>query len=304
MAYHAGVLRALEREAGIKAGDADLIVGTSAGSVMAAYLRSGFDADSLWEMALGTHPILEEFGETPTKRRSATAFTPAFHNGSELVSRVIGSGFVAMRSFARLPVPRLPEFLHPLFYAGLFTMERAHERFDQDFAEVWPTSALAICAVDLASGRRSIFGPTTSALTLPEAVVASCSIPGFYSPLRKDGVTYVDGGVHSPTNLDVAARFGCDLIIGIAPMAYDPQLDIPLGRRLARRIGHRSLHNEAAMARARGAEVLLIRPSDEDVRVQGINLMRASGAEAIAYTAYESTCRLLATDRFSLALGN
>lgn len=304
MAYHAGVLRALEREAGFKPQDADLIVGTSAGSVMAAYLRSGFDPDSLWELALGTHPALESFGSTPTERRAASAFTPSFSSGGELVSRAIGSSFVTLRSFARIPFPKLPEVLHPLLYAGLFTMDRAHAQFDVDFPTGWPSNALAICAVDLVSGRRTIFGPSESELTLGEAVVASCSIPGFYSPLRVNGKTYVDGGVHSPTNLDVAARFGCDLIIGVAPMAYDPELDVPVGSRLVRRIGHRSLHNEAAMARARGAEVLLIRPDEEDVRVQGKNPMRASGAEAIARSAYESACRLISTDRFALALGN
>jgi NTE family protein len=302
MAYHAGVLRALARQAGILPVDVDLIVGTSAGSVMAAYLRSGFDTDSLWEMALGTHPALESLGRTATERRAATAFTPAFSNGSELMSRAIGSSFVTMRSFARIPIPRLPEVLHPLLYAGLFTMDRAQERFAVDLSPIWPTARTAICAVDLGNGRRTVFGPDDSSLSLADAVTASCSIPGFYTPLRAEGKTYVDGGVHSPTNLDVAARFGCDVIIAVAPMAYDPNRDIPIGRRLIRRIGHRSLHNEAVMARARGADVLLIRPSEEDVRVQGINPMRASGAEQIALSAYESTCRLLDTDRFSLIL--
>ncbi len=302
MAYHAGVLRALEQQAGLSIDDLDLIVGTSAGSVMAAYLRSGFTIDELWTMALGTHPNLEPLGDTPTQRRAATAFTPAFRNGSELASRVIGSSFVAVRSFARVPIPRLPEVLHPLLYAGLFTMERAQERFDTDFSPTWPTAEIAICAVDLGSGRRTVFGPTSSDLSLAEAVVASCSIPGFYTPLKAEGRTFVDGGVHSPTNLDVAARFGCDVIIAVAPMAYDPDMDVPIGRRLTRRIGHRSLRNESLMARARGAEVLLIRPSDTDVRVQGVNPMRASGADEIAHTAYESTCRLLSEDRYRLVL--
>lgn len=302
MAYHAGVLRALEREAGLRPSDIDLIVGTSAGSVMAAYLRSGFTVDELWTMALGTHPVLEGLGSTPTERRAATAFTPAFSNGSEFVSRAIGSTFVAVRSFARVPIPRLPDVMHPLLYAGLFTMDRAQERFDLDLSPTWPSGEIAICAVDLGSGRRTVFGPATSDLTLAEAVTASCSIPGFYSPLKAEGRTFVDGGVHSPTNLDVAARLGCEVIIAVAPMAYDPELEVPLRRRLTRRIGHRSLRNESLMARARGAEVLLVRPSDADVRVQGVNPMRASGADEIAHTAYESTCRLLAEDRFRLVL--
>jgi NTE family protein len=302
MAYHAGVLRALEQHAGIIPGEVDLLVGTSAGAVMAAYLRSGFSVDALWSMVRGTHPALEELGRTPEERRAATAFSPAFRNGSEFLTRAIGSSFVTLRSFARIPIPRLPDALHPLLYAGLFTMDRAQQRFELDLAGEWPIQRTAICAVDLGNGRRTVFGPNASPVSLADAVTASCSIPGFYSPFKSDGKTYVDGGVHSPTNLDVAARFGCDVIITIAPMAYDPNVDIPVGRRLIRRIGHRSLHHEAIMAKARGAEVLLIRPDAEDVRVQGINPMRASGAEAIALAGYESASRLLASDRFSLAL--
>jgi len=56
LAYHAGVLRALEVEAGFSPDDAELIVGTSAGSVMGAYLRTGMTTQDMWLLALGQHP--------------------------------------------------------------------------------------------------------------------------------------------------------------------------------------------------------------------------------------------------------
>src|SRR3954452_22290698 len=59
LAYHAGVLRALEELGGFRPADADLIVGTSAGSVAGAYLRSGWSTEDFWQLALGTHPELE-----------------------------------------------------------------------------------------------------------------------------------------------------------------------------------------------------------------------------------------------------
>jgi predicted acylesterase/phospholipase RssA len=55
LAYHAGVLRALEH-AGVVPDDADLIVGTSAGSVAGAYMRSGWSTEELWQIALGSPP--------------------------------------------------------------------------------------------------------------------------------------------------------------------------------------------------------------------------------------------------------
>jgi NTE family protein len=300
IAYHAGVIRALERHSDLRIAEVDLIVGTSAGSVAAAYLRSGYSAEELWDLALGIHPLMEALGETPADRRAATAFTPAFATPGQFV----GASVSLARSFARLPSPRVPERLHPYISGGLFTMERAAERFRADLGKTWPTQKTAICAVNLGTGSRTVFGPLDSPISLSDAVVASCSIPGFYVPMRSGGQTYVDGGVHSPTNVDVAARNGCELIIGVAPMAYDPEADIPSWTRIARRIGHGSLRNEARLARARGSEVLLIRPGANDVAVQGINLMRASGGEEIAQTAYESVSRLLETDRFKMALND
>ncbi len=302
LAYHAGVLRALDRHSGLTPTRVDVVVGTSAGSIAAAYLRSGYSADELWQLALGTHPAMEALGSTPSERRAATAFTPSFATPSQFVGRVMGAGLAVVRSVARLPTPRVPERLHPLLNGGLFTMERAAQRFDADLVTGWPSEETAICAVDLGSGRRTVFGPDESPVSLSDAVVASCSIPGFYVPKRTGGRTYVDGGVHSPTNLDVAARLGCDLIVGVAPMAYDPNDDVAPWVRVARRIGHGSLRNEARIARARGAEVLLIRPTMQDIEVQGINFMRASGAEPVARIAYETVSRLLETDRFRLTL--
>jgi NTE family protein len=57
LAWHAGVLRALEQVGGVVPDDADLIVGTSAGSVAAAYMRSGWSTEELWQVALGRRPV-------------------------------------------------------------------------------------------------------------------------------------------------------------------------------------------------------------------------------------------------------
>src|SRR6516162_1563905 len=54
LAYHAGVLRALERVGGVVPGEVDLIVGSSAGSVIGAYLRSGTPIEEFWQLILGS----------------------------------------------------------------------------------------------------------------------------------------------------------------------------------------------------------------------------------------------------------
>src|SRR5439155_11598701 len=85
----------------------------------------------------------------------------------------------------------------------------------------WPAAGETwIMAVDYESGRRVAFGrPGAPAATLPEAVVASCSIPGWYQPKVIDGRRYVDGGVRSSTSLDLLSRVPLDEVYVLAPMA-------------------------------------------------------------------------------------
>jgi len=47
------------------------------------------------------------------------------------------------------------------------------------------------------------------------AVRASCSIPGFFRPVKIDGNMYVDGGVVSPIAVDAARRLGADIVIAV-----------------------------------------------------------------------------------------
>ncbi len=303
LAYHAGVLRALADEVGFLPEQASVVVGTSAGSVISAYVRSGHGIDELWELALGTHASFEGLGATATERRARTAFTPAFASASDLGRRAVGSTVLLARSLVRFPTPRIPDAFIPLLKAGLFRMDEARTRFEADIGLDWPGQPTRICAVDVGTGRRVIFGSADAPeATLPEAVMASCAVPGLYVPPRINGRTYVDGGVHSSTNLDVAARTGCELIICIAPMAYDPSSDVDPVSRITRRLAFNQLANEVRLARSRGIEVLLFRPTGADTRVQGVNLMRPSGAEAVANCAYEEAARMLATDRYRLAL--
>jgi NTE family protein len=182
-------------------------------------------------------------------------------------------------------------------------MTEGERRLPAELAPTWPDKALWLCTVDINSGRRIVLGregsPETSVAT---AVLASCAIPGFYQPVKVGKYTLVDGGVHSSTNLDLAAKFGCDLIIGVAPMAYEP-IDAPDPiRQLVRLIPTRALSRETTYARRKGAEVLLIRPTAAELAVHGANLMRPDAGEEIARASYDAAARLLETERFKEAL--
>jgi NTE family protein len=133
-------------------------------------------------------------------------------------------------------------------------------------------------------------------------VMASCAIPGVYSPVRAGGHTLIDGGAHSTTNLDLAARDHAGLIVGVAPMAYDSTERPAALAQIARRRAAVSLRRELHRARRAGAEVLLVRPSAGECDLHGMRFMNPDSVEAVARAAYESTCRLLETSRFRRAL--
>ena len=301
LAYHAGVLRALEEVGGIRPADADLIVGTSAGSVVGAYLRSGWSTEDFWQLALGTHPRLEPLGREGAGRGDILA--PNFRNPIDMTRRALGSAFVMTRSVVRVPAPRVPGFLQSAFPGGLFAMREGHRRFATELPEEWPDRPLWLTAVDIGSGRRVVLGRRGSPVaTLQEGVLASCAIPGVYPPVRIGSLTLVDGGAHSSSNLDLAARFGCELIIGSIPMAFDTAAPPGPVRQLFRRMSARALAAEVGQARRRGASVLLLRPSAAELRLHGFDLMRPDGLDVVTMAAYESAAVTLGTPRFQSVL--
>jgi NTE family protein len=297
MAYHAGVLHALE-EAGVELAGADLIIGTSAGSVIGALLRTGWRAGDLWAFAQGTHPAVEELEQADRDRRRRDLFRPSWSSPGELARRAVGSTYVAVRSVARFPGPRLPKLLRRGFPGGLFSMTETEKRLAELLPAEWPERPLWLCAVDIGSGRRIVLGrPGSPEAPLPRGVLASCAIPGVYRPVTVDGLTLVDGGAHSTTNLDLAAKDGCRLILCVAPMSYDPVAAPGLARQLVRRVPSRALRREVTFAREDGAEVLIVRPTATELRVHGMNMMRPDGAERVAEAARSSALRFLETDR-------
>jgi NTE family protein len=62
----------------------------------------------------------------------------------------------------------------------------------------------------------------TSGVSLVDAVAASCAVPGVWPPVTIGDARYIDGGIRTFTNLDLAA--GYTRVLVIAPMP-DPALE-------------------------------------------------------------------------------
>jgi NTE family protein len=300
LGYHAGVLKALH-EKGFDLRRADLIVGTSAGSVIASYFATGWPQESFYEYAHGRHP---DAVVDPDEQRQEVGrlFVPLWHSPGERARRTVGSVFAMASSRGYVPgAARLPARLRRAFPSGLYSTDETRLRFHEDLPRDFPQDPkLYISAADIYTGRRVAFGaPGAPEAALPDAVAASCAIPGVFPAVRIGDGRYVDGGIVSATSVDLAAQAGCDRILCIAPLGYRKDGPIPIRdpRRWApvvvRSAFARSLRREVRAARAEGAEVLVLRPWLADLAIHGTNSMRHHDRAAVAEGARGGALRVL-----------
>lgn len=264
-AFHAGVLSALD-EAGFDARDAELLLGTSAGAGIAATVRAGFRASDQVANVLG-EPIDPELAERlrhlpPPVVLPRTMTRP---EGPPLPS----SALLAARSLLRRERPRLGLLVAGLLPNGDHPTDRIGERIRGLFEGPWSPDPLWICSLRTDDGQRVVFGRDTIRTDLGTAVEASSAVPGFFRPVIIDGDRYVDGGAFSPSNLDVVAGLGFDLVIVSSPMTATAEALDPPGRHLARWYHRKLLHREAEQVRRSGTPVLVFEPDPVTLHLIG-----------------------------------
>jgi NTE family protein len=153
----------------------------------------------------------------------------------------------------------------------------------------WPQERLWIVAAKLPAGKRVVFGaPSCPACDVAEAVSASCAIPGIFAPVHIDGSTYVDGGVHSPTNADVVASERFDTIVVVSPMSASRPSLRAIRVSPPRMFFRALLAAEVRKLRASGATVIVIQPGAEEQRVMGLNGLDPSRCARAANAAREA----------------
>ena len=108
---------------------------------------------------------------------------------------------------------------------------------------MWPQQHLLIVAVDTETGEEYIMDQT-SGVSLVDAVSASCAVPGIWPPVTIAGHRYMDGGVRSATNADLA--HGSDRILILNPLGANANF---LGA---------GLDAEVAALEREGSQVLVI----------------------------------------------
>jgi NTE family protein len=269
-AWLAGTLSEITAATGWEPGTADLIVGTSAGSVMAALIASGISARRLVPLDSGH---LSEWPLRDLVRRESYAGVGA----RTLLARRSLRLLLAAATYPGSSWSRGTRLLSALAPRGRIPTRVIRQAVGKNVPRGWAQHpACWIVATEYGSGRRVVFGRDRSA-DLAIAVAASCAIPGVFSPVAIGGREYVDGGVASPTNADLAALAAVDAVICLNPLARRPPRRslhpaAPF-EALIRDSACRQLDREIAALEAMGIKVLLIEPGPDELAVTGFDPM-------------------------------
>jgi NTE family protein len=258
VAWETAFLKGL-RDAGVDLTSADLIIGTSAGSIVGTQIASGIDLDALCARQLEpADPRLEP--------------TPRVNFLQELAK--LRPELAALSAGAATDEPGLPQVVRAA--VGRHALEAETPAVEACRAMIvrqltvsdWPDRALKVTAVDVENGDFVIWD-RTSGVDLANAVASSCCVPMVWPPISIKGRRYMDGGLRSPTNADLAVGYASAVII--TPM--NPEHP-----------GNGSLAKELRVLEQNGATVVLLRAGAEAIASFGPNALnpafRVAAAEA------------------------
>ena len=244
IAWETGVITGLARS-GADLAQADGFIGTSAGSVVGAQLAGGISCEAMFaaQMTPGSNsqetfrPYSQAAADEQNQKlmlkvggnlAAARSRIGAFALRSETVPRPVRRAIVA----ARLP-----------YYA-------------------WPQRWLGVVAIDANSAEYELFD-RDSKVELIDAVTASCAVPGTWPTVEIAGRHFMDGGIRSMTNADLA--LGASHVVVLAPLGYSENNPVS---------GH--LRAEVALLQASGCVVDVIVPNDAALQALGDNVLDPS----------------------------
>ena len=256
VAWELGILAGLQA-AGADLSTADLLVGTSAGSVVAAQLGSGRALPALYESQLAppTGEIAANFGFSVLVRYVLTMARSRDLRG---FGARIGAAATRARTVSESDRRRAIESRMP--------------------TEGWPTRALKITAVDAATGEFTVF-TRDSGVDLVDAIGASCAVPLVWPPVTIGEHRYIDGGMRSAANADLASGYQRVVVIAPITRAGGPLLKLPA---------------QVAGLRAAGSAVVVVSPDEPARRAIGRNVLDPSRRAAAAQAGYAQAARVAA----------
>jgi NTE family protein len=174
--------------------DSDVLVGTSAGSAVAAQLGSGLSLDELFDRQIA--PSSTELNPGAGIETITELFLTAMTQPGSKAEKLQRIGAVAASTDTVTEAVRRQVIAHRL---------PSHH---------WPAGELRVSAIDIATGEVVAFDKT-SGVGLVDAVAASCAVPGVWPPVTIGDRRYMDGGVASTVNMMLADD--CDVAVVLVP---------------------------------------------------------------------------------------
>ncbi|MCU1491727.1 MAG: Phospholipase [Acidimicrobiaceae bacterium] len=261
-AWEIGIVAGLA-EAGLDMTQAaDFVVGTSAGATAAAQVRSGISPAELLASVLS--PPVQPVGqnrERPPSLPMATVFERMRAIGAAATSAadlqramgafglesdsVLGAGAAQRRATVAARLPRLE----------------------------WPDRPMIVVAVDAHTGELAAFDRECG-VELADAVTASTALPGLVPTVSINGARYIDGGVRSADNADLASGYANVLVL--SPLGgrsqTPPQAGQFEGLRRSPEWGTDLLSQVEAL-RNQGSHVEVVTPDADSRAAMGTNQM-------------------------------
>jgi len=254
--WHSGMVAAFS-EAGIGVAAADLFVGSSAGAVVGA------------QIALGRKP-LDEMNRI-VEVRPASGYANAIGDNMQRLMTLMAS------SDDMDPTERLRKLGELSLEAQVAPEENFVRRFEHLATDGWP-ERFVCTAIDTADGAFTVWDADAN-VDPARAVASSCSVPGFFPPITIHGRRYMDGGLRSITNADLAAGHDRVLILTL----FEPPRDSDDPRAVRVR---KVLDAELDQIASKGGTSLVFAPDEEAQAVIGVNLMDPTRAKDAADAGY------------------
>jgi len=204
IAWMTGLLTGLA-EAGTDLTGADLIIGTSAGANVAAQVGSGLPLADLYARQADPERQCREIAVELDLEQVGADFVKVMGEAESAreIQRRMGAWALAADT--------VPEPARRAIVEGRLP---SHE---------WPERAIKLVAVEASTGETAVFD-RDSTVSLVDAVAASSAVPGVWPPVTIGARRYIDGGVRSADNADLAV--GWSEIVILSPLGYDSPLPL------------------------------------------------------------------------------
>jgi NTE family protein len=254
IAWEAGLLSGLA-QGGVELSGADFILGTSAGSFVGAQLALGRAPADLAAAIIAEEQRAAQAGGSRAAAPARPAdLTVLFRKMQELAAG------------ERDPM----EVRRELGAFSLASQTMDEEAFIASFgrsfsslaSDAWPSRGYACTAVDAESGE-FVLWDRDAKVGVVRAVASSCSVPGVYPAVTINGRRYIDGGMRSSVNADMAKGYDLTVVVALRIGADDART-----RRL-----RLALDRELAALRENGSQVELVLPDATSQEAFGVNLM-------------------------------